>query len=85
MLMSTKADPASSSYKSKTKFWTKFGPKKPSKGAKIFFDSWYYLNLLDIIAVNHNMQNERILMSSGRENKFGDKNNLETSLNRAQI
>ena len=43
------------------------------------------MNLLDIIAVNHNMQIERILMSSSRENEFGDKNNLETSLNRAQI
>ena len=72
-----------SSYKSKTNFWTKLGPKKPSKGAKNFFDSWYYLNLLDIIVVFHNMQNEKILMSSSRENEFGDKNNLETSLNRA--
>ena len=74
-----------SSYKSNTKFWTKFGPKKPSKGAKNFFDSWYYLNLLDIMVVYHSMQNEEILMSSSWENKFGDKNNLETSLNRAQI
>ena len=31
------------------------------------------------------MQNEEILMSSSRENEFGDKNNLETSLHGAQI
>ena len=31
------------------------------------------------------MQNEEILMSSSQENEFGDKNNLETSLNWAQI
>ena len=30
------------------------------------------------------MQNKEILMSSSRENEFGDKNNLETSLNWAQ-
>ena len=44
-----------------------------------------YLNLLDIIVFYHNMQNEEILMRSSRENEFGDKNNLETSLNWAQI
>ena len=45
----------------------------------------YYLNLLDIMVVYHSMQNEEILMRSSRENEFGDKNNLETSLDRAQI
>ena len=44
-----------------------------------------YLNLQDIIVVYHNMQNEEILMSRSQENEFGDKNNLETSLNGAQI
>ena len=48
-----------SSYASKTTFWTKFGPKKALNGGLNFF-----LNLLDIIVVYHNMQNEEILMSS---------------------
>ena len=72
-----------SSYELITKFWTKFRPKK-ARGL-FFFDSWDYLNLLDIMVVYHSMQNEEILMSSSRENEFGDKNNLETSLNGAQI
>ena len=74
-----------SSYASKTTFLTKFGPKKALNGGLNFFDSWYYPNLLDIIVVYHNMQNEEILMSNSQENDFGDKNNLETSLNGAQI
>ena len=66
-----------------------FGPnldlKSPKYGLRKFFNNWYHLNLLDIIAVYHNMQYEKILMSSSWENEFGDKNNLETSLNWAQI
>ena len=38
-----------------------------------------------MIVIYHNMQNEIIQMNSSRENEFGDKNNLETSLNGAQI
>ena len=35
--------------------------------------------------VNQNMQNEKRLMSNSRDTEFGDRNNLETSLNGAQI
>ena len=63
-----------SSYDSKITFWTKFGPKKALNGGLIFFYSLYYPNRLDIIVVYHNMQNEEILMSSSRENEFGDEN-----------
>ena len=66
-------------------FGPNLGLKSPKYGLKNFFNNWYHLNLLDIIVVYHNMQYEKILMSSSRENEFGDKNNLETSLNWAQI
>ena len=66
-------------------FGPNLGPKSSKYGLKNFFNNWYYLNLLDIIVVYHNMQYKKILMSSSRKNEFGDKNNLETSLNWAQI
>ena len=53
--------------------------KWPFFGPNILFDWWNHLNLLDIIAVSHNMQYQKELMSKNRENEFGDKNNLETS------
>ena len=75
-----------SNYQLKIKFWAKFGPKKAlNLGLNFFFRLLYHLNMLDIIVVYHNMQNEEILMSTSRENEFGDKNNLEISLNGAQI
>ena len=55
------------------------------KDANIFFDSWNHVDLLDVIAVYHNMQNQTNLMIQTWENEFGDKNNLEKSLNWAQI
>ena len=67
----------------KPNFGPNSGLKSHKRGPKNFFDSWYYLNLLDIIVVYHNMQNKEILMSSSQENEFGDKNYLETSLNGA--
>ena len=39
-----------------------------------FFDEWNHKYQLEIIAVYHNVQNE-----------LGDKNNLDTNLNLAQI
>ena len=52
---------------------------------KKFFGDWNLQYQQEIIVVYQNMQNEKILMSNSRENEFGDKNNLETSLNWAQI
>ena len=59
--------------------------KCPNCGPKFFFDSWYHLNLLDNIVVYHDMQNEKRLTTNNGENEFGDKNDLETSLNWALI
>ena len=52
---------------------------------KIFFDDWNHQYQLEIIVVYHYMQNKKKLTSKSQENEFGDKNNLETSLNWAQI
>ena len=71
-------------YQSKTisdQIWSK---NAPIVGLKFFFDSWYHLNLLNIV-VYHDMQNEKRLTTNNGENEFGDKNDLETSLNWALI
>ena len=49
-------------------------------GLKNFFDDWNHQYQLEIIAVYHNVQNEKKHMSKSRDNEFGDKNNLETGL-----
>ena len=72
-------------YQSKTisdQIWSK---NAPIVGLNFFFDSWYHLNLLDNIVVYHDMQNEKRLTTNNGENEFGDKNDLETSLNWALI
>ena len=53
--------------------WAQFGPEK-------FFDDWNHQYQLEIIAVYHNVQNEKKHMSTSRDIEFGDKNNLETGL-----
>ena len=66
-------------YEPNNKFW--WASKSPKCGPKIFFEYCYHLNLVDIIVVYHNMQNELRLICKSLENEFGDKNDLEISLN----
>ena len=49
-------------------------------GFKIFFDDWNHQYQLEIIAVYHNVQNEKQHMSKSRDIEFGDKDDLETGL-----
>ena len=48
-------------------------------------DAIYIIIFRRGIVIYHNKQNEKIQISSSRENELGDNNNLETSLNGAQI
>ena len=54
-------------------------------GLKKFFDDWNHQYQLEIIAVYHNVQNEKKHMSKSRDIEFGDKNNLETGPKWAQF
>ena len=54
-------------------------------GLKNFFDDWNHQYQLEIIAVYHNVQNEKKHMSKSRDIEFGDKNNLETGPKWAQF
>ena len=50
------------------------------KWDKKFFDDWSHQYQLEIIAVYHNVQNEKKHMSTSGDIEFRDKNNLETGL-----
>ena len=52
---------------------------------KKFFNDWNHQYQLEIIAVYHNVQNEKKHMSKSRDIEFGDKNNLETGPKWAQF
>ena len=46
----------------KTSFWPLFGPKWPILGPAIFFQYFRQYQVLDIVIIDHNMQNRQKLM-----------------------